>query len=254
MQTNIRTIQRLRVLGAPVDSLSGMESALDIIDDQVRQAEGPMHVLAVNPEKLYALRRDRFLAHFFDSAGLLLADGVGIVMAARFLHGRKIGRVTGADLMQSVCGLAAERGYRLFLFGASEDVNGLAVAELQRRYPGIRIVGRANGYIPNEEMDELVARIRSLDVDILFVALGSPRQEKWIHANAERSGVKVCQGVGGTFDVLAGKVRRAPSIVRACGAEWLYRLITQPSRFRRQFCLFRFARECGVAMLRRRPV
>jgi N-acetylglucosaminyldiphosphoundecaprenol N-acetyl-beta-D-mannosaminyltransferase len=246
-----KAIRRLRVLGAPVDDLPGIDAALAVIDDHISSSETPMYVLAVNPEKVYVLREDAFMARFFESAGLLLADGVGVVMAARALVDRTIGRVTGADLMQALCAHAAERRYRLFLYGATEEVNRLAVEELERRHPGIRIVGRANGYVPAPETENLVARIRASSADILFVALGSPRQEQWIHANLDRLGVKVCQGVGGTFDVIAGKVRRAPALVRSCGAEWLYRLLSQPTRLRRQLRLARFAGEVGIAILHR---
>jgi N-acetylglucosaminyldiphosphoundecaprenol N-acetyl-beta-D-mannosaminyltransferase len=242
---------RLELLGTPVDALSDMGAALTAIDEHIRRSDKAMYVLAVNPEKVYALRNNAFLADLFRSAGLLLPDGIGIVIGARLLLRRRISRIAGADLMQELCARAVERQYRLFLYGATEEVSCLAVAELRRRHPGIKIVGRANGYVSQTDMEDLVARIRSSEADILFVALGSPRQEQWIHANIHRLNVKVCQGVGGTFDVIAGKVQRAPRWLRGCGLEWLYRLLSQPSRIRRQFNLIRFAGEVGRAALRR---
>ncbi len=247
----MNTPVRVKVLGAPVDAID-MQGALGLIDEHIQKSHRPMCVLSVNPEKVYALREAGWLRALFDSAGLLLPDGVGIVIASRFLLGICMRRLPGADLMQRLCAQAAHRGHRLFLYGATEDVNRSAVAKLQRSYPGIKIVGRANGYPGLAEIDDLVQQINRAHPDILFVALGSPRQERWICENLPSLTVKVCQGIGGTLDVIAGRVKRAPTWWQAAGMEWLYRLLCQPSRIWRQLRLACFAWEVIAATIRSR--
>lgn len=225
-------MSRLRILGAPVDALT-MAGALSYIDHYLATATHPGYVLAVNPEKVYKLQESSFLQAFFDKAALLIPDGIGIVLAARWLHGATLSRVAGADLMQSICAAAPQKGYRIFIYGSSEAVNRQAVEKLQQRYPGIQIVGRANGYVPEEQMADLVAQINDSGADILFVALGSPRQEQWIGEHLPELRVKLCQGIGGTLDTIAGTVKRAPVIYQRLGLEWFYRLLQQPSRIMR---------------------
>jgi len=235
-------IQRFRILDAPVDALD-MSAALAFVDRCVRCADRSAIILAVNPEKVYVLREDPRLKSLFDSAALLLPDGIGIVVAARLLHGASLKRTPGADLMQSICSVAPERGYRLFVLGASEDVNAGAVKELRCRFPGINIVGRCNGYWRPEDHSGIIQRINDSCADILFVALGSPQQERWIEANVPHLNVKVCQGIGGTLDTIFGTVKRAPQAWQALGLEWAYRLLRQPSRARRQLKLLSFVFE-----------
>jgi N-acetylglucosaminyldiphosphoundecaprenol N-acetyl-beta-D-mannosaminyltransferase len=144
--------------------------------------------------------------------------------------------------MQNICELAAREGHKVFFFGASERVNKAAARILQKRYPELAIVGRSNGYLRDGEMPDLIGHINDSQAEILFLALGSPRQEKWF-ATYKRSleYVKVCQGVGGTLDVIAGEMKRAPEIWQKYSLEWLYRLISDPKRINRQKVLPIFA-------------
>lgn len=240
---------RFRVLDTPVDCLD-MDEALAFVEAYVRGGGVPGTILAVNPEKVYALRANPFLRKFFDQAALLIPDGIGMVKAMNLLHGVKAKRVPGADLMQRICAVAPEKGYRLFIYGAAEDVNRGAVEILRQRHPGIQIVGRANGYVKPEEMDGLVEQINASGAEILFVALGSPRQEQWMHDHLPRLNVKLCQGIGGTLDTITGAVERAPKHFQAVGMEWLYRLLRQPTRITRQINLIRFIREIVIARTR----
>lgn len=242
-------INRYRVLNTPVDAVD-MEGALAFVDVQVRKGSGPRFVLAVNPEKVYVLRENAFLRKFFEDAGLLIPDGIGMVKALRVLHGARVSRVPGADLMQRICGESVARGYRIFVYGGAEEVNEGAVHELERRYPGIHIVGRANGYLSDEEMPALVERINASGAEVLFVALGSPRQERWLSKyGGQLANVRVCQGIGGTLDTIVGRVKRAPDAFQKLGLEWLYRLLKQPSRAGRQLRLIHFAMEILRAKL-----
>ena len=241
---------RVDVLGIPVDAVD-MVQALEAVDRFVHvPGSRPAVVLAVNPEKACMVRNDERLGRFFGTADLLIPDGIGIVLAVRWLHRRRIGRVPGIDLMDRICAAAPGAGYRLFLFGGRDDVNARAVDVLRQRYPGIEIVGRENGYVPDAGTASLVERINMSRAHVLFVGLGSPRQERWIEEWLPLLDVKVCQGVGGSFDVLSGAVRRAPALWRRTGLEWLYRLTTEPRRARRQLRVARFAGEIVLARLR----
>jgi N-acetylglucosaminyldiphosphoundecaprenol N-acetyl-beta-D-mannosaminyltransferase len=209
-----------------------MRTALDYVDELVARP-GPSTIVAVNPEKLMKARQDPWLLKQIRSSALLIPDGIGVVWAARQLEGEFIERVPGADLMVEICRRAAEKGYRIFLYGASPETNALACAELARRFPGIAIVGSRDGYVTQTGMPALISEINSSGAQILFVALGSPRQELWMANHLSALKVNACQGVGGTFDVIAGTVPRAPASWRAMNLEWAYRLVMDWSRLAR---------------------
>jgi N-acetylglucosaminyldiphosphoundecaprenol N-acetyl-beta-D-mannosaminyltransferase len=238
---------RIDILGVPVDAVD-MDQAVDFLIGHVARGSGCATVFAVNPEKIMRARREAELRTLLGSATLLIPDGIGAVLAARFLGLGRFGRVPGSELMPNLCARASERGYGVFLFGARPEVNDEAAEALQRRFPGLRIAGRQHGYVEDADMPALVKRINASGAEILFVALGSPRQEAWMHANAPRLRVKVAQGVGGTFDVIAGRVQRAPPLFLALNLEWLYRLLREPSRIWRQRVLVTFA-GCVLAQL-----
>ena len=191
-------------------------------------------VFALNAEKFMALGKDPCLRQVYEDAALLVPDGVGATWGLRWQHRLTVERVSGADLMQRLCKLASEKGYKIFVYGAKEEVNKTAVERLKVFYPNIRIVGRCNGYVAEDQMEGLVHEINKSKADILFVALGSPKQEEWIKQYVPGLNVKICQAVGGTLDVVAGQTRRAPHLFQKLALEWLYRLITDPKRIRRQ--------------------
>jgi N-acetylglucosaminyldiphosphoundecaprenol N-acetyl-beta-D-mannosaminyltransferase len=241
---------RLKILNLWVDPVT-MGQALDRVVAFVEKGDRPHAIFAVNPEKNYSVPKDPMLFESFRSADLLIPDGIGVVMAARFLHHANLSRVPGVELMEKICRLSAERGYRVFLYGANEEVSRRAGEVLQERYPGLRLVGRANGYLRDDEMSGLVERINASGAQILFLALGSPRQEQWYVKHRETlKTVRVCQGTGGTLDVIAGRVQRAPEIWCRCGAEWLYRLLSEPKRIRRQRVYPIFAAQVFLAKLK----
>ena len=230
---------RVDILGVPVGCVD-MARALDRVDEII-ECGRPEMVIAVNPEKVVKARQDRWLLSLLPRAGLLIPDGAGVVFAARLLGLGRMERVAGSDLMLAICGRAVPRGYRLFLFGGSPQVNQRAVEVLRGRYPRIQIVGHEHGYVQDDQMPDLIRRINASRADVLFVALGSPRQERWMDRYLPQLEVKVCQGVGGTFDVIAGRVKRAPLSFRNLHLEWLYRLLMQPGRIIRQTALPQFA-------------
>ena len=226
---------RCEVLGVPVDCVT-MEESVDWVDSMMT-SQHPCTIIAVNPEKVMRAQRDGKLLDQLRAADLLIPDGIGIVLAARLLGLGHAERVPGAELMPKLCERAASKGYTVFLFGASAEVNQQAFAVLKERYPGIRIVGSQHGYVTEENMPAIVARINECQPDILFVALGSPKQELWMTRYLPSLKIKVCQGVGGTFDVIAGRVKRAPLAFRALHLEWFYRLLSKPDRILRQTAL-----------------
>lgn len=230
---------RVHVLGVPVDAVD-MEQALMSVERMVH-GDRAQAVIAVNPEKVIRAQQDPALLARLNNAGLLIPDGIGVVAACRFLGLARMRRVPGSELMPRICGLAARNGYRVFLFGASPDVNAKTGQVLRKLYPGLRIAGQQHGYLKEDEHGQVIEKINSSQADILFIALGSPRQELWMEKYLPQLQVKVCQGVGGTFDVIAGRVRRAPWLFRRLHLEWFYRLLAQPTRIARQSALPLFA-------------
>lgn len=230
--------QRIEVLGVPVDCVD-MRQAIDYVQAMMDN-DRPQTVIANNPEKIMKARQDTSLLRQLLTSGLVIPDGIGVVVAARLLASARIERVPGSELMPALCSLAAKKGYSIYLFGANNDVNQRAREILSKRYPGLRIAGNHHGYVAEEKMFSVIDDINDSGADILFVALGSPRQERWMDEHLVKTNVKVCQGVGGTFDVIAGEVKRAPWLFRAINLEWFYRLVTNPRRIYRQTALPKF--------------
>ena len=230
-------IQRYQILNIWADAVT-MDQALAKVIEFVEKGQKLHTIFASNPEKNFSVPKDPLVYDAFKKADLLIPDGIGMVVAARFLYGAKLRRVTGCDLMQRICGLSAKRGYGVFIYGATEEVNADAALRLTDLYPGLMIAGRANGYLAEGEMPSLVRRINDSKADILFLALGSPKQEQWISRHESRlKHVRVCQGIGGTLDILAGTAKRAHRIIRESGLEWFFRLASDPRRIKRQSVL-----------------
>lgn len=224
---------RIGILQSWVDAVT-MEEVLDKVVEYVENGHRPYSIFASNPAKTFYLTKDQFFHNVFREADLLIPDGIGLVLAAKILFGIEFGRIPGVELMQNICKLSAQKGYKIFIYGAKENVNKSAVEILKTRYPGIDIVGRANGYLGKDEMSGLVKKINSSAAQILFLALGSPKQEKWFGTYGDRlESVRICQGIGGTLDTVTGNLRRAPKILRKLGLEWLYRTLTDPRKLKR---------------------
>jgi N-acetylglucosaminyldiphosphoundecaprenol N-acetyl-beta-D-mannosaminyltransferase len=226
------TSPALRILGIPIHDVT--------LDEAVEQAaawvkEGRAHQMAtVNPEFVMAARRDPAFRAVLEGADLCLPDGVGITLAARYLGRPLRERVAGVDLVEALAARAAQDGWRVFFLGAAPGVADRAASLLAARYPGLTVAGTHAGSPRREEEDDIVRRVREAGTDVLLVAYGAPAQDLWLARNLARTGAKVGVGVGGAFDYIAGVVPRAPRWMRRVGLEWLYRLIRQPWRWRRQ--------------------
>ena len=199
------------------------------------------HIITLNAEILYVAQSDEKLLSIINQADLVTPDGSGIVWACKELCGQEIQRVTGIDLMQEICQQSKVNHWKVFLFGAKPGVADEAGKKLEKQY-GTLVAGMAHGYFKPEDEEAIIERINASGADVLFLALGAPKQEFWIHRYRDRLKVPVVIGVGGSFDVIAGTVKRAPVFFQKIGMEWLWRLIKEPWRYKRMMALPKFVR------------
>ena len=228
-----------------------MQSTLELVRAMLLSS-GTHVIAAVNPEKVIAAQRSPDLLRALENAALVIPDGIGVVAAARLLGKGRMERVPGSDLMPEICRLAAAEGKSIFLYGAKSQIVGRAATLLQDRFMGLKVAGTQHGYVSEDDMEQLIDTINASGADILFVGLGSPRQEFWMDRYRERLTVRICQGVGGTFDAICGYPKRAPRALQRLHLEWFYRLITQPQRAHRQLALPRFASQVARQIFMRK--
>ena len=219
---------RTDVLGIGFDNLT-MEEA---VNKGLEFAEkGSSIVVTPNPEIVYISRKDRQLQDILNSADMVLADGVGITYGAKILGKPLKGRVPGIDFAAGLMAKMADKGLNLFLFGSKPGVADKAADNLKKDYPKLNICGTLNGYFENSE--PIIEKINASEADVVFVCLGAPKQEKWMAEHRKELNAHLLVGLGGSLDVFAGTVQRAPERWRKLKLEWLYRLIKQPSRIGR---------------------
>jgi N-acetylglucosaminyldiphosphoundecaprenol N-acetyl-beta-D-mannosaminyltransferase len=230
--------ERHDVLGVPVDVVSEAD-VLAASREAVAQRR-PVQIVTVNAEFVMRARKDPAFRDVLRRAGIATADGAGVVWALR-RHGVTIRRVGGSDLIWSLSEQAARLGQPVYYLGAADGVAEEAAGRLSSRYPGLVVAGTLAGSPRPEDEAAIVDSIKRSGAEILFVAYGAPAQELWIARNLERLGVSVAIGVGGSFDYVAGRARRAPVWMRERGLDWLWRLIMQPWRWKRMVALPRFA-------------
>lgn len=229
---------RVSVLGVTIDSLTMAEVVAKA--EAFIGAGRPRLIATANAEMVMVAQEDRQLADILARADLVVADGAGVVWAARRLGQPVPERVAGYDLAQALLARAAERGWRVFLFGGAPGIAEAAAAVAVDRYPGLTIAGLRNGFFTAADEDDIVAAIKAGRPHILFAALGVPKQENWLDRHLAELAVPVAMGVGGTFDVMAGVAKRAPLWMQQAGLEWLYRLAREPRRLMRMLALPRF--------------
>ena len=216
------------VLGVRV-SLLDMDGTVAAIDRLVAAGE-PSLVATADASGLVIAREDERLRRAYESAALVTADSNGVVWALRRAGHRSVKRVSGVDVMDRLCRLSAEKGHRVFLLGAAPGVAEQAAERLRLRHPGVNIVGTRHGYFPVDDDPLVAAEVAQAKPDLLFVAMGIPRQEVFVTSTMATHGAKVSMGVGGSFDVFSGRARRAPRWVQAIKMEWLWRLILNPRK------------------------
>lgn len=220
----------------------GMDETVSYLQQHIESGEKrrPHQVVTINPIMMMAgLENEQFMS-VLRSAELVIPDGIGVVIASRFVRDPIPQRVAGIDLMQKLLRLGSRRRYRVYFLGSTEDVVEEVVRQVNRRYPGVQIAGYHHGFFGEEEDKQRVQEIRESNPDILFVARGLDTQEPWIGRYKKQLDVPVMMGVGGSFDVMAGKVKRAPVLFQKTGMEWFYRLMKEPSRYKRMLALPKF--------------
>lgn len=225
---------RIEVLGCAVDNLT-----IDETIERVKQfvaSGGPHQHVVVNVDKIVKAARDPALRRAINACDLINVDGMPVVWASRLLGTPLKERVTGVDLFERLLAVAAQQGWSVYLLGATDDVVNRVGTLAQQRFPGLRVAGARNGYWRPEEDEQVARAVSATAPELLFVAISSPKKEQFLSRYLQLMGAPFAMGVGGTFDVFAGKVRRAPMWMQRSGLEWFYRFLQEPRRmFRRYF-------------------
>ncbi len=232
-------MNKVNILGIKVDRVSINGAAEKIFS--FLSGNKCAKIFTPNSEIIMLGYNDKHFAKILNNADLLTADGIGVVKAAQILKNPVPERAAGFDIACKLIDMMENSDYKLFLFGGKPGVAELAKQKLTEKHPGLKICGTRNGYFKPEETPEIVNEINKSGADVLFVCLGAPKQEQWIHENADKLKTKAALGVGGSLDVFAGTVERAPEFYCKHGLEWFYRLIKEPWRAKRMTALPKFA-------------
>ena len=233
-------IEPIKILGVPVHPMT-MKQAVDSLEQRMLAGEQPF-VVTANAEIIMMCQEDAaYNSIISQKAELVLPDGAGAVWAGRHLGYKVPERVAGFDLYNQLLALSAKKGYKAYFFGGSPGIAEAAKAKSEEMYPGVKIVGCHNGYFTDADVPAIIEAINQSGAEMLFVALGAPKQERWILAHREELKPRILMGIGGSFDVLAGKMERAPKWMQDASLEWAFRLYKQPSRFMRMLALPKFA-------------
>ncbi len=230
--------ERLNILGVGIDCIDS-EEALTQIENFIADGN-PHQVVTANAEIIYQASRNEKMRNVINQAQMVTADGSGVVWASKQLGRPLRQRVTGIDLVNSICEQSARKGWKLYILGSAPGVAATAAVNIRQKFPGCNIVGTHHGYFNAKEEKQIVAELLQLQPDVLFVALGAPKQEYWIAEHMAQLQIPVSMGIGGSMDVLSGNVKRAPRWMQKMSLEWLYRLLIQPTRFKRVLALPKF--------------
>lgn len=225
-------MKRIEFLKAPMD-IASMEETVSFIESRIEQKQFLQHVV-VNVAKIVNMQKDLVLADSVKACDLINIDGMGVVFGARFLGHNVPERVAGVDLFHELLAMSANRDFPVFLLGATGEVVTKTVDKVTALNPNLTIAGYNDGYFWDDE-EAVVTKIRESGAKLLFVAITSPKKENFINKWQNKLGVDFVMGVGGTFDVVAGKVKRAPQWMQKAGLEWLYRVMQEPGRMWKRY-------------------
>lgn len=233
-------IPSIQILNVRINTIT-MRETLAWATHHLRAADTLAQICTVNPEFVMKAQDDPAFMYLLTQTALNLPDGVGLLLAARLQNASLRERVAGSELVYHLAELCAREGKRLFLLGAAQGVAAQAGDIFQHKYPSLEIAGTYSGSPDASENAAIVEKINASRADVLFVAYGAPRQDKWIFRNREKfETVRLAVGVGGSLDFVTGKARRAPRWIQRMGLEWLHRLMLEPWRWRRMLALPRF--------------
>jgi N-acetylglucosaminyldiphosphoundecaprenol N-acetyl-beta-D-mannosaminyltransferase len=225
-------MKRIEFLKAPMD-IATMEETVSFIENRIENKLFLQHVV-VNVAKIVNMQKDLLLAESVKACDLINIDGMGVVFGARFLGYDISERVAGVDLFHELLAMSAKRDFPVFLLGATQDVVSKTVSNVSKQNPNLTIAGYNDGYFWDNE-EAVVNKIRESGAKLLFVAITSPKKENFINKWQDKLGVDFVMGVGGTFDVVAGKVKRAPVWMQNAGLEWFYRVMQEPNRMWKRY-------------------
>lgn len=224
-----------RILGVPFQNISPRDAEEKIV--KFLDQKGQAMVFTPNPEMVMAAQKDKEFMTILNESAMNIPDGIGIIYGSKFTGNPIKARVAGYDCVQGVFDIIKDTDKTVYFFGGAPSIAERAKAEMEKKHKGLKIVGVADGYFDAEKEKQIIAEINEKKPDLLLVGIGFPKQEKWIYDHIHSLNVKVAIGVGGSFDVMSGNVKRAPKIFIKLGLEWFYRLITQPSRIGRMMVL-----------------
>ena len=226
---------RYKIMNTYVN-VASMDETIRRVEKIIEKGKPTQHVV-INASKVNLMEDDPELRRIVNSCPLINADGASIVWAAKKLGVPLKERVTGCDLFQELVKVASEKGYKIYLFGAKEEVVTKVKAIYEEQYPGIQIVGYRNGYFTEADEPEIVKNMAESGADMMFVAFSSPKKEYWVNKYLEQLNIPFVMGVGGSFDIVAGVTERAPKWFQAHGLEWLYRFIQEPRRMWKRYII-----------------
>lgn len=226
-------LMRTDVLGVGFDNIS-MDEAIEKAMTAI-EGDAPQIVVTPNPEIVWMCREDGELNDIVNNSYLVLPDGIGVIYGARILGTPLKGRVPGIDFATTLFSKLKDTDKSVFLFGAKPGVAEMAAENLKKQFPGLTIAGTTDGYFKDDAVP--LAAINNASPDVLLVCLGCPKQEKWMARNKDKLNVKLMAGLGGSLDVFAGTVKRAPEAFQKLGLEWFYRLCKEPKRIGRMMKL-----------------
>jgi N-acetylglucosaminyldiphosphoundecaprenol N-acetyl-beta-D-mannosaminyltransferase len=236
----VEPLKRKNILGVGIHPLT-LNETVDLIGDWIASGNHCTHqVVTINPEMLYRAQDDAVFRDLLNKADLVVPDGHGVVWAGNYLGEPFPERVTGIDLVWALAERGEQEGWRFYFIGAERGVAEAAAARMCRRFPRLIVAGTEHGYFSAEELDAVLGRIRAAHPDLLLVGLGSPKQEFFIRAHQKELNAQVAVGVGGSFDVLSGRLKRAPEFIQRLHLEWLFRAFQEPGRWRRLLVLPRY--------------
>lgn len=227
--------KRVNILDVNFDKVT-MKEATDIVIDYLSDNK-KRAILTANPEIVMKAHYDKEFCRLMNKGDLVVADGIGVIIASKIIRKHLPERVAGYDLFQNIFKKIMTMDKTVYFFGAAPNVANKAAELMMIKYPGLKIIGSHDGYFDEEEEKLIIKEINELKPDLLLIGIGAPKQEAWWFRHKDELNVKVCIGVGGSFDVMSGKFKRAPKIFIRLGLEWFHRLITQPTRFKRMLKL-----------------
>ena len=226
--------ERIQILGITIDPLT-MKETVDAVEQYVLKKH-PLHLMGVNADKINQCHEDEKIKKIVNESGIINADGASVVLASRFLGSPVPERVAGIDLMQNLLELSNKKGYSVYFFGAKEEILQDMLKAFKQRYPDLDVVGYRNGYFSPEDEEKIQEDIKDKKPDFVFVGITSPKKEYIIQSFMDNGINAVFMGVGGSFDVLSGHIKRAPLWMQKLNLEWLFRVANEPKRlFKRYF-------------------